>query len=526
MSKVEPPRNRYVGHRYVPKIFGEWDKRNSYEGLSIVTHQGTSYTSKQHVPVGVDILNETYWVVTGNYNVQVEEYRKDVRSLQETVNKKADQEVVNTINNQVIKSVNDIKELQKHTTNWVNALENGVKGDGITDDSIRINELIQTLQDGDVLYFPTPSVTYLLNNTIIVDKNVSIIGDDKYHTVFTYNGNGIAFKIDGLWNKIIRTQISNIKIVGTARQGVGLDITYGNDSNIQRVNITNFEHGIYFHRGWSVIVEKSSIRENKYGIYCTAQDVVNNITIRDCNVAANQTINIRLTGQNHTIDSCDFSNYDGYITDPEPIGIFVFYARSVGIVNCYYESGVTGARGINGFHGHGLTISNLIVSNLKDNCYVVRLQTTKNVTIDNINVIDWEELIVRQGSYGVYLTSSSSATVRNCIFSKLEYGVMVYYQSDLVLEQPNFISCITNVQIRDNNSYGKLSMDLSDFEKSNIYEYAWDNLVIDIYDVKKSSSTAARPDGLYKGQQYFNTTTNKLNLWNGSKWINTDGSDA
>ena len=85
MSRVEPNRNVYVGHRYVPKIFGEWDKKNQYEGLSIVTHQGNSYTSKKRVPVGIDILNEEFWVVTGNYNAQVEDYREEVRQLSSDV---------------------------------------------------------------------------------------------------------------------------------------------------------------------------------------------------------------------------------------------------------------------------------------------------------------------------------------------------------------------------------------------------------------------------------------------------------
>ena len=57
MSK-EPKRNVYVGHRYVPLIMDEWDKSISYEGLSIVTYKGGSYTSKKHVPVGIDINNE------------------------------------------------------------------------------------------------------------------------------------------------------------------------------------------------------------------------------------------------------------------------------------------------------------------------------------------------------------------------------------------------------------------------------------------------------------------------------------
>ena len=71
-------KNKYVGHRYVPKIDGEWDKSKTYESLTVVLYNGASYTSRQNVPVGVEITNEEFWVLTGNYNVQVEQYRQDV----------------------------------------------------------------------------------------------------------------------------------------------------------------------------------------------------------------------------------------------------------------------------------------------------------------------------------------------------------------------------------------------------------------------------------------------------------------
>lgn len=76
-------KNIYVGNRYVPKIIGEWNKLISYEGLSIVTFEGTSYTSKKATPVGVEIFNDEYWVVTGNYNAQVEVYRQEVKQNSE-----------------------------------------------------------------------------------------------------------------------------------------------------------------------------------------------------------------------------------------------------------------------------------------------------------------------------------------------------------------------------------------------------------------------------------------------------------
>lgn len=75
----------YIGHRYVPLIMGVWDKLNSYEGLSIVTYLGNSYTSKKRVPTGIEIDNEEFWVVTGNYNAQIENYREAVNGYRDEV---------------------------------------------------------------------------------------------------------------------------------------------------------------------------------------------------------------------------------------------------------------------------------------------------------------------------------------------------------------------------------------------------------------------------------------------------------
>lgn len=74
---------QYIGARYVP-LFADpidWDSTKHYEPLTIVYHQGNSFTSKQFVPTGIDITNTDYWVLTGNYNAQVEQYRREVRSF-------------------------------------------------------------------------------------------------------------------------------------------------------------------------------------------------------------------------------------------------------------------------------------------------------------------------------------------------------------------------------------------------------------------------------------------------------------
>ena len=133
MSRVEPNRNVYVGHRYVPKIFGEWDKQNEYEGLSIVTHQGTSYTSKKRVPVGIDILNEEFWVVTGNYDAQIEYYRQDVRNL--------DKKLTGDMSDLDTKLTGEMSELDTKLTGDMSDLDTKLTGE-ITDldGKVTVNE--------------------------------------------------------------------------------------------------------------------------------------------------------------------------------------------------------------------------------------------------------------------------------------------------------------------------------------------------------------------------------------------------
>lgn len=77
---------QYIGARYVP-IFGrkdeesiEWDNSKPYDPLTVVLHEGNSYTSRQFVPVGIDIKNEDFWALTGNYNAQIEAYRVETQA--------------------------------------------------------------------------------------------------------------------------------------------------------------------------------------------------------------------------------------------------------------------------------------------------------------------------------------------------------------------------------------------------------------------------------------------------------------
>lgn len=72
---------QYVGARYVPKFYEnsldpsspEWEAGVGYEGMTVVTYLGDSYTSKKPVPgtVGDPAANPEYWAKTGEFNAAI-----------------------------------------------------------------------------------------------------------------------------------------------------------------------------------------------------------------------------------------------------------------------------------------------------------------------------------------------------------------------------------------------------------------------------------------------------------------------
>ena len=163
---------QYIGARYVPKFFtdengsSEWRDSIPYEALTIVMYLGNSYTSKKAVPVGVQIDNEEYWVLTGNYNAQVEQYRQDVEN---------------------------VKNL------WKNVKDFGAIGDGVADDSDSFNA---AFSGGGAILIPYGN--YKITKQVNIDSNTVVYCNgaildyfddsqtDYYGVFFAENKNNIS----------------------------------------------------------------------------------------------------------------------------------------------------------------------------------------------------------------------------------------------------------------------------------------------------------------------------------------------
>ena len=167
---------QYVGARYVPKIMGEWNKTLQYEALSVVTYMGNSFTSKVPVPANIEIDNEDYWVSTGNYNAQVENYRKETKVCRDLL----------------ISQYNNVNEM-------------------INSDSIKLNDFVitkgyyNTNDGGSTLYFISTSK----NETSIELKNglyANILNNGRYISLCSFGAidSDINNPIDDILDKAIK----------------------------------------------------------------------------------------------------------------------------------------------------------------------------------------------------------------------------------------------------------------------------------------------------------------------------------
>lgn len=207
---------QYIGARYVP-IFGrkdetsiEWDNSAPYEPLTIVLYQGNSYTSRQYVPAGVDIDNQDFWALTGNYNAQVEQYRRDTAHALEVA--EGAQEIANNAQESANNAQADIDTLLPK-----NAFEAISVKDYIDESAENLKEII----DNEHMLNDTLSTAIL--GTDIVEaryiQNASVSGQlscatkhgDKIYAIYPYNNNAgdCALRIYDLTHNTITNVTDN-----------------------------------------------------------------------------------------------------------------------------------------------------------------------------------------------------------------------------------------------------------------------------------------------------------------------------
>lgn len=238
---------QYIGARYVTKIYensldpssAEWEANVTYEPLTMVTYNNSSYLSKMDVPgsVGNPAANPEYWVVTGAYNGQIAALQNDVARL--------DQKIDNIA---------------------VTPEEYGAVGDGVHDDT----EALQDAVDAGASVVFKPGKTYTLSNTLVIPDN----------TVLNLNGSTLQTLGTAPLDMVLIQDAENVIVRnGVIRNVIG---GAGTENGHFEVVISSSQH---------VLIEDISFENNNSdGVYCgyrfyydgSDRFVTKNVTICNC----------------------------------------------------------------------------------------------------------------------------------------------------------------------------------------------------------------------------------------------------
>ena len=269
---------QYVGARYVPKIMGEWNKALQYEALSVVTYMGNSFTSKVPVPANVEINNTDYWVNTGNYNAQVEEYRKEALEAKQLANNTS----------------TDLQTFKKNQTSTNSEINNKIEST-----TSALNNLKNVVFNGN-----TPSV-------ITVAKS-----GGRFHTIneaitfakgYCSRTNRVTILIcSGVYNEsIVLTKNPGIDLIGIGMPEIVSNSSYPNGpANIYG---DTYIEGIYFH----------STSESAYAFHLdgsTDTSYGTTVTVVNCKFTSEHepALGCGCTrGCNYTFINCEFYGSDG-----------------------------------------------------------------------------------------------------------------------------------------------------------------------------------------------------------------------
>ena len=289
---------QYVGARYVPKIVGEWNKVLQYEALSVVTYMGNSFTSKVPVPANVEIDNTDYWVNTGNYNAQVEEYRKEALAAKELANN----------------TNSDLQAFKKNQTNTNNDINNK-----ITSTTSALNKLKDDVFNGD-----TPSV-------ITVAKS-----GGRFHTIneaitfakkYCSRNNRVTILIcDGVYNEsIVLTKNPGIDLIGIGMPEIVSDSAYPNGA--ANIYGDTYIEGIFFH----------STSESAYALHLdgsTDTSYGTTVTVVNCKFISEHepALGCGCTrGCNYTFKNCEFYGSDGiYVHNEASANVATQFFNAIG----------------------------------------------------------------------------------------------------------------------------------------------------------------------------------------------------
>ena len=439
--------NTYIGARYVPIFDGEWDNTKQYEPLTIVQYKGDTYTSKTYVPVGIDITNTTYWVLTGAYNAQVEEYRKqveqvvmEVNALQDIVDGNTDDIATNTSN--ITKIENKFKNLDKIIVNVLDPPDNlqPMVNDGVTDNSAQLQAIVNYCgTNGGVINLA--SGRYVINSQINIENDgIDIVGNSPQQCYFINNAS-ICLN----YTSARYCSLKNVGFESNNKTAIGVNINGTDLFLAEYLRFRNFEVGMLVQNSanslynYIVISTDGSVASAK-GMWIQGASISSYFNKIIVNLGrATNGIGILASGSqvaDNIYDSCDIADCNiGIQINGESQGT-QFPNTDISINNSVIDGTVDSCISI--FKCNANTLINILggwLNSRNENVALARaisIQDSEGVTVSNV-MFQTVKTDPRNTIKYVHIINSSKCKVVGCSFINGYYHVAMEQSSDCLI---------------------------------------------------------------------------------------------
>lgn len=432
MKMANTPVREYIGARYVPLFANpaEWDNTQTYEPLTIVIHAGNSYTSRQYVPVGIDITNNDFWALTGNYNAQVEAYRQEAQhalSLAQT--NKSDIADIDTILTalgveNVEKATNTANKWNRFTQLFATPEDYGAVGDGITDDTTAIQNAIN--KNNFILFSPK---TYITTHPLQIPSNKILFGFhqgvDTTGTIIRNNNTAmLEMQQDSTYagrQTTRSTTIHGIRFIGVNTN----DFMVSNTQTLALTNITldNIDICVF-----NKICNKGYILSS----------IFNKLRLQNLNTAG------EIQGSDNYFTNWYYADFNTTETTDYAFNFNVL--KLTHIENIYITgnvNGTTGAQTLLRFSAcNHLYINNIICDYA--NKYAIETYLCNSLSINNINIRGCG----KDGNALIFINSGNNITLDNIYVEAVHVGDEIPATTKLIR--------VDNTRIKINNIYSEI----------------------------------------------------------------------
>lgn len=234
----------------------------------------------------------------------------------------------------------------------------GIKNDGITDNSTKLQALIDSLEQGDTIYFPKGE--YFFNKGIKINKPIKMVGNDREVTILKFDipdsdKSAISIVLDKSYSNFYFSNFTMINTGNSLINGLSMDNsdieneTIGISSSvIDRISFSNFNVGLRLKRFYMGNLNEIRCAYCKTGILLAGFST--NLMVSSCYVE-----NSRENGAGFELALVTYSTFIDCASDANLYGYKLTNCKAVNFINCGSEMSYASVYWLN-THNYNITI--------------------------------------------------------------------------------------------------------------------------------------------------------------------------